>query len=421
VFFTNAGSSTPIQAVIADSINDWTNTFIVTTVPAGVTSASQITVQTATGVSGGVSFALVSGSTFSPSTITWTATTALPQALQGLGAAFVPSPASAYPANYVFVVGGAADSTNVATTAVFRSAVQASGALGSWSAGAPVTALPVPRAYHAVTAATAYNSGLDTTTTAAYLYALGGVDSTGATVNSVYYAKVGLDGSVGTWQTTTALPTAVHSASAVLFRGYVYLVGGADSSNVPTTAAYRAPVNVDGTLGSWQAVASLPAATAFASLLNFGPYLYVIGGDGGTVAPVLATSTGTELTAVSSAKINLRDGTLPSAWTALTTLNKGRSKHNALPEGGYLFTTSGVYSGSAGSSENAYASLNSDGTIGAWTGATGSNTIGAVLGYDLYNEAALSYVDATGRGHVIVLGGAKREAQGRASAGVVYY
>lgn len=36
--------------------------------------------------------------------------------------------------------------------------------------------------------------------------------------------------------------------------------------------------------------------------------------------------------------------------------------------------------------------------FGSWTGATGVNTIGAVLGYDLYNEAAVSFVDATGEG-----------------------
>jgi hypothetical protein len=44
-----------------------------------------------------------------------------------------------------------------------------------------------------------------------------------------------------------------------------------------------------------------------------------------------------------------------------------------------------------------------------------------VPGYDLYNEAAISFVDATGKGHVLVLGGAKRQQPGRASLGVVYY
>jgi hypothetical protein len=100
---------------------------------------------------------------------------------------------------------------------------------------------------------------------------------------------------------------------------------------------------------------------------------------------------------------------------------KGRSKHNTVVGGGYLFTTSGVYAGSPGSSENTYSQINADGTVSSWAGATGTNTIGTLLGYDLYNEAAVSFVDATGKGHVLVLGGARRQNSGRASAAVVYY
>ena len=102
-------------------------------------------------------------------------------------------------------------------------------------------------------------------------------------------------------------------------------------------------------------------------------------------------------------------------------MSKARSKHNTVVGGAYLFTTSGVYAGSAGSSENTYTQINADGTIGSWNGATGTNTIGTLLGYDVYNEAAISFVDATGKGHVLVLGGAKRQSPGRASAAVVYY
>ena len=36
-------------------------------------------------------------------------------------------------------------------------------------------------------------------------------------------------------------------------------------------------------------------------------------------------------------------------------------------------------------------------------------------------QAAISFVDASGKGHVLVLGGAKRASPGRASAAVVYY
>ena len=419
VYFVGTGGS-QIPATVADSVNDWTNNFIVTSVPTGTPTTSQIVVETATGTSTQLTFSLISGSTFSPSVINWTQTSALPQSLQGLGAAFVPpSNATVNPANYVFTVGGAADQTNVATTAVYRAQAQQSGALSAWASAA--AQLPVPRSYHAVLAASAYTAALDTLTTEAYLYAIGGVDGSGTTVNTVYYSKVLLDGSNGPWLTTTALPAALHSANAVVFRGYIYLAGGANEQNAPQTTALRAAVNADGTLGAWQPITGLPSGLAFQGLVNFGPYLYAVGGDANAVAPVQATTTGGELNATYLARVNLRTGDLASNWSPLASMSKGRSKHNTVVGGGYLFTTSGVYAGSPGSSENTYSQINADGTVGSWNGATGTNTISTLLGYDLYNEAAISFVDATGKGHVLVLGGAKRQTPGRASAAVVYY
>ena len=419
VFFAGSGGAL-IQATVADTINDWTNNFVVTTVPAGTANTSQITVQTATGTSSSISFSLISGATFSPSVINWTQTTALPQPLQGLGAVFVPpANAAVNAANYVYVVGGAADQTNVATTVVYRAQAQQSGALSAWTPA--TTPLPVPRAYHATVAASAYTSALDTTTTEGYLYAIGGIDATGATVNTVYYSKIALDGSNGPWQTSTPLPTAIHSASAVVFRAFVYVTGGSDAQNAPTPTALRAAVNVDGTLGAWQPISALPSGVAFQGLVNFGPYLYAVGGDASAVSPAQGSTSGGEMSSTFLARVNLRTGDLAGAWSPLATMSKGRSKHNTVVGGGYLFTTSGVYAGSPGSSENTYSQINADGSVGSWNGATGTNTISTLLGYDIYNEAAISFVDATGKGHVLVLGGAKRELPGRASAAVVYY
>src|SRR6185503_15192918 len=162
VFFTGSGG-TPIQATIADSINDWTDSYIVTSVPNGVPNTSGITVQTATGATSPISFSLITGATFSPSVINWTRTVDLPAPLQGLGAAFVPpSNVGINASNYVFVVGGAADQTNAATTSVFRAQAEQSGALSAWTT---VGSLPSARAYHATAAATAFTAAIDTTTT----------------------------------------------------------------------------------------------------------------------------------------------------------------------------------------------------------------------------------------------------------------
>lgn len=181
--------------------------------------------------------------------------------------------------------------------------------------------------------------------------------------------------------------------------------------------------------GAIEAVAVVPAfmkrfedvdQLALRKAVKVGNCVYVVGGDTGTVTPVLATLSGTETGAVHLGKINVRDGTLTS-WSATAAMNKGRSKHSTIVAGGSLLTTSGVYSGAVGSSENTYATINADGTLTSWAGATGSNTIQVLLGDGLYNAAAASFIDATGKGHVLVLGGAKRSTQGTPSAAVVYY
>lgn len=417
VFFDTSDGQR-IEAAVADSTQDWTNRFIVTTVPQGVTDTSTIVVQTPTGESSGVEFRLITSGTFSPSTINWTQTTALPQALQGLGAVFVPVEDGTQQANYVFALGGA-DTLNTAVPAVYRATVEQTGALGAWTA---MDSLPAGRAYHATAAATALTAALDTTTTAAYLYVLGGKNPAGETVASVEFAHVDLSGTVGSWQATTALPAPIHGASAAIFRGFLYLAGGADTANAASTKTYRAQINADGSLGAWEEMAALPNASSHSSLVNFGPYLYVIGGETGTVTPVSATLSGSETSAVHLARINLRTGALnTTGWSAVSTLSKARSKHSAVFAGGALFVSSGVYSGQPGSSENAYAVVNSDGTLGSWNGATGAETIAAETGYSLYNQAMVTFVDASGSGHVLVLGGADRLNEGRPSSAVLFY
>ena len=39
----------------------------------------------------------------------------------------------------------------------------------------------------------------------------------------------------------------------------------------------------------------------------------------------------------------------------------------------------------------------------------------------LYNQAVVTFIDQAGYGHVLVLGGANREIEGRPSAGVLRY
>lgn len=418
VFFEGS-TGAPIEATVADTAADWSEEFIVTKVPQGIADTSRIWVETVAGASDSVEFRILQSGQFSPSLINWTATTPLPEPLQGLGAAFVPVEEGSAPANYVFVVGGA-DATNTATTGVYRATVEETGALaGAWSAQ---SALPEPRAYHASAAATAFTAALDTTTTAAFLYVLGGVDASGAATSTVYVAQVGLDGAVGTWRTTTPLPGPLHSADAVLFRGFLYLAGGADADDGAVSDVRRAPILEDGSLGDWESMPALPGPVAYGSLVNFGPFVYSVGGETATSAPVRADQTGTETNAVDFVRIDLRDGSfMAPGWSSTESPGKTRSKHGTVFAGGALFVTSGIYAGQPGSSENTFAVLNSSGTLQPWQGATGSETIAAETGTSVYNQALVTFIDTDGVGHLLVLGGADRNAEGTPTDAVVRY
>jgi hypothetical protein len=103
-------------------------------------------------------------------------------------------------------------------------------------------------------------------------------------------------------------------------------------------------------------------------------------------------------------------------------MQKSRSKHVALAAGGSLFVSSGLYAAAGtGSTENVYATINSDGTLASFGGATGSNTLLSIGGVNLYNTRGVSYVDASGVAHVMILGGDDVNDPGAKSAKVIFY
>lgn len=417
VFFSSE-TGTPIQAAIADPARDWTDRFVVTVVPQAIGDVSWIWVETPTGVSDSVEFRIIQSGLFSPSLINWTKTTPLPEPLQALGAVFVPIEDGPAPANYVFVTGGA-DAAATPVNGVLRAVVEQNGALaGNWQ---QASFLPEARAYHATLAATPFTAAIDTATTGAFLYVLGGLDAAGQPTASVSYSRIDRVGAMDAWQPTTPLPAAVRSPSAVVFAGWVYVVGGADAQGNAVTSTWRAPIADDGSLGTWEAMTPLPEAAAHAALVNFGPFLYSIGGETGTTTPTRASQTGSETSNVVFARIELRTRDLGSGWLVTESMAKSRSKHGAIFAGGSLLVTSGIYAGNPGSSENTYAGINADGTLKSWNGATGSETIDVELGMSLYNQAVVTFIDDAGFGHVLVLGGADRENEGIPSAGVVRY
>jgi len=417
VYFSDGAGGT-IAATIS-SEDDWTNTFIVTTVPNGAASGD-LTVQTATGHSQALTFTIAQNATFSPSTISWTETTALPKGVSGHGALYIPTEENGVTSNYVCVTGGIDDQDSILSD-VIVSTIQPDGQLGTWITA---SSLPQPRAFHASVAATPMNSKING---AGYVYVLGGIGQVDADpVATVYRGELDQNGNTGSWVSVLSLPVPVQSCRAVIFRSAIYVAGGSTDGNVPVASVYKANIDSLGMLDEWQIATSLPYAISYHGFTSFGGYLHLFGGDISAVDPNDAnySSNETKLDVILYMKLDLRTGNLATAaWsTNSSALVKAVSKHTVVVAGGYAFATGGLYNGAGnGSSENKYAQFYSDGSLSSFHGATGSNTIGSLGGGNLFNHAAISYVDADGVAHVMVLGGDDVNTPGSRHSGVWFY
>jgi len=139
------------------------------------------------------------------------------------------------------------------------------------------------------------------------------------------YAPINADGTIGTWQATNLLADPANTNSTPLFyNGYVYQMYSA------TTMTYAA-VNSNGTLGTPSSL-QLPLNLTSPTLTAYDGYLYVLGGG--------APGT-TEGNTVYYASIN-SNGTLGTWQTPTGTLLNTRNNAASIAYNGYLYVIGGV-------------------------------------------------------------------------------
>jgi hypothetical protein len=239
---------------------------------------------------------------------------------------------------------------------------------GSISAGwTAATSLPIATVY---ATSVAYNG---------YVYEIGGYDN-GVTTAAVDYAAINSNGTLGAWVATTGLPTAIQQATSVAYNGYLYEIGGYTTATTTTAAVDYAPINANGTLGSWSATTSLPVATDQATSVAYNGYLYEIGGV--TTASVAA---------VDYAPINA-NGTI-GAWTTTTSLPTATYGATSVAYNGYLYEIGGA--GIIATID--YAPINANGTIGVWTATTSLLTATELATSVAYNGYLYEIGGDTGR------------------------
>ncbi|MHB8362351.1 MAG: Kelch repeat-containing protein, partial [Patescibacteria group bacterium] len=127
-----------------------------------------------------------------------------------------------------------------------------------------------------------------------YVYEIGGVVA-GLATAAVEYAPINTNGTIGTWTANpTSLLNATYAATSVVYNGYVYEIGGCPST-CPTAAVEYAPITSSGTIGTWTAnPTSLLNATEYATSVEYNGYVYEIGGY--TTAVTTAVEYSSQLT-----------------------------------------------------------------------------------------------------------------------------
>jgi hypothetical protein len=198
-----------------------------------------------------------------------------------------------------------------------------------------------------------------------YYYSIGGADSGSTPTNTVQYAKLNANGSLGNWATTTSISVngttqnRLAPACAVA-NGYIYVVAGDTTSDdtTATSTTYYAKLYANGTIGSWAATTSIPAARVTPSMTIYNGYAYVIGGYDNS------GSSGTFVTTLYYAKLNA-DGTVGS-WTT-STMPADAGDNGSTVINGILYIA-----GNTGSSVNGilYSRLGTNGAPGTFSSAT---------------------------------------------------
>jgi N-acetylneuraminic acid mutarotase len=313
---------------------------------------------------------------------------------------------------YLYVIGGS-DGTNPYYKTVLKAQMTANGGLGEWQSVEPMN---YGRAWHGAyatdssiyvlggrmvdssfsnsveflanesVASTASTWTFATTTlnkgreafslipAKGYLYALGGVaDYYSNWLKTIERAPINADGSVGTWTNIGNLPGNWAHGSALLINDNIYIVGGQPCEGGDSNIVYKAQVNSDGSLGAWVSLNSMPNSIVDPGVVYVNGYLYVLGGAhfGGYARDVYRAQVNT-------------DGTL-GTWTTLNPMNNGRFHCYAKYYNGYIYAING-----APCAERAQ--LNADGTLGTWTAvgnnlSTINNSFVASLGNKVYSIA----------------------------------
>lgn len=168
--------------------------------------------------------------------------------------------------NRVYLLGGLRK-RNEETSVIYTASINDDGTLNSWTTSN--YSLPEPI------------TGSQALLTETRMYLLGGSIASGYT-NKIYFSNVSSDGTIGEWEEdTNFLPVDIGYSQIVKTEDMVYLIGGIGNSWLSwgSSSIYKAPINPDGTIGTWSSNPNgLPLALYGSQVVINSNRIYLLGG-----------------------------------------------------------------------------------------------------------------------------------------------
>ncbi len=184
-----------------------------------------------------------------------------------------------------------------------------------------------------------------------YIYEVGGnilINGMPNSVNSVYYARIQSNHTLGNWNSTTSIPNNVSNL-AVESNGYIYLLGN---------TVYYSQIQSNGTLSIWNSTSSISQNINNPSIAAYGGYIYKLGGYN----QINGTLNYNYLNTVYYSQIQ-SNGTL-GVWNSTTSLPVDDYDAVSLAYNGDIYY---IYTGTIPSQLSIYYSqIQSNGTLGVW-------------------------------------------------------
>lgn len=248
--------------------------------------------------------------------------------------------AAAVSDNHLYALGGFRGENSPSLSTVEMAVIMPDGSLGPWQVTSPMNKR------RERTAAAASNG---------FLYAIEGDDCRGQPYQgTVERAVINPDGSLSSWLIIGSTSVAKCAFAVVTYNDYLYLIGGRQSVT-RLNDVERAAINSDGTLGPWQSTSAMNKSRESLAAVASGGYIYALGGF---------SSTGGYQNSVERVLIN-PDGSLGS-WQYTTSMSVLRNELAAVASSGYVYAIGGQAGGGNNWSSAERAATNPDGSLGPW-------------------------------------------------------